>query len=149
MPSTDPDVIHAFFKDLPEKYHAMLAAAAKAFAAAPGELLAREGRPAETFYLIQSGHVSIELDCPGRPLAPIQTVGPDEAVGWSWIVPPYRWEFDARAIDAVTGIRFDADWLREQCEQDTRLGYVLLRKLVNIVAARLTATRLQLLDLYR
>jgi hypothetical protein len=79
----------------------------------------------------------------------VQTVGPGEVVGWSWVVPPHRWQFEARARDAVSGIVFDAAWLREQCESDHQLGYFLLQHLVTVLAGRLAATRLQLLDLPR
>lgn len=80
---------------------------------------------------------------------PIQTVGPGEVVGWSWLLPPYRWQFDGRAVDAVEGVVFDGAWLRQQCEQDHELGYSLLRQMVAVISSRLAATRLQRLDIYR
>jgi hypothetical protein len=70
-------------------------------------------------------------------------------VGWSWVVPPYVWQFDARAVDAVEGTCFDAEWLRQRCDEDCQLGYHLVRQLLTVLAGRLAATRLQLLDLYQ
>jgi CRP-like cAMP-binding protein len=140
---------HAFLNGLSERQRTLLASAARPFTAGPGELLAREGEAAKTFFLIQSGNVALDLHTPGRGLVPIQTVGPGEMVGWSWLVPPHRWQFDCRATVPVQGWVVDAAWLREKCEQDHELGYYLLKQLVAVIGNRLAATRLQLLDIYK
>jgi CRP-like cAMP-binding protein len=140
---------HTFLGGLSERQRMLLASGARPIAAAPGELLAREGETATAFYLIQAGHVALDLHTPGRGVASILTVGPGEVVGWSWLVPPHRWQFDCRAVDPVQGLSFDAEWLREKCEQDHELGYHLLKQLVTVIANRLAATRLQLLDIYK
>jgi len=127
----------------------LLASGARPFTAAPGEMLAREGETAKAFYLIQAGHVALQLHTSDRGVVPIKTVGTGEIVGWSWLVPPHRWQFDCRAVDAVQGLAFDAVWLREKCEQDHELGYHLLKQLVAEIANRLAATRLELLDIYK
>jgi CRP/FNR family transcriptional regulator, cyclic AMP receptor protein len=140
---------HPFFHGLSEPYRAQITAAAKPFTAEADEYLAKEGKLAQSFYLIQSGQVAIGIFLAKRGEMPIQTVGAGEIVGWSWLVPPYRWQFDARALGAVRGLLLDGDWLREQCEQDPALGYQVLKQLLNVVGSRLTATRLQRLDIYR
>ena len=140
---------HAFLGSLSERHRMLLASGARPFTAASGEPLAREGEAAKTFYLIQAGHVALDLHTPERGAFPIQTVGPGEVVGWSWLVPPHRWQFDCRAVDTVKGLAFDAEWLREKCDQDHELGYHLLKQLVAVIAKRLAATRLQLLDIYK
>jgi CRP-like cAMP-binding protein len=145
----DAGIDHAFLRDLPERHQTRLACGARVFNAAPRELLARQGETANTFYLIRSGYVSIGLHTPDRGIVPIQTVGPGEVVGWSWRVPPYRWQFDCRAVDSVQGLALDAEYLRQQCEQDHELGYYLLKQLVAVMGDRLAATRLQLLDIYK
>ncbi len=140
---------HPFLNSLSEQHRMLLASGARPFTATKGELLAREGEAAKTFYLIQTGHVAVALHTPDRGVVRIQTVGPGEIVGWSWLVPPHRWQFDCPAIDPVQGLSFDAEWLREKCEQDHELGYHLLKQLVTVIANRLAATRLQLLDIYK
>ena len=140
---------HTFLSGLSEAHQQLLASGARPFTAAPGELLAREGETARAFYLIQAGHVALDLHSPNRGAVSIQTVGAGEIVGWSWVVSPYCWQFDCRAVDTVQGLAFDAQWLREKCEQDHELGYQLLRQLVTVIANRLAATRLQLLDIYK
>lgn len=140
---------HAFLRGLSDRQQMLLASGARPFRAQAGELLAREGSPATMFLLVQEGHVALDLHIPGRGAFPIQTVGPGEVVGWSWIVPPHIWQFDCRAVDATEGLAFDAQWLREKCEQDHELGYQLLKQLVTVVGHRLAGTRLRLLDMYR
>ena len=122
----------------------LLASGARPFTAASGEPLAREGEAAKTFYLIQAGHVALDLHTPERGAFPIQTVGPGEVVGWSWLVPPHRWHFTCTASEPVSGLMFDAEWLRDRCEQNHELGYHLLREMIGSLAGQLVATQEQL-----
>jgi CRP-like cAMP-binding protein len=103
--------------------------------------VAREGATAKAFYLIQSGHVEIETQDNAGERRVVQRIGPGEVVGWSWLLSPHHWQFDCRAVDTVQGVAFDAEWLRNQCEQDHELGYHLLRHLLAVVAGRLAASR--------
>jgi CRP/FNR family transcriptional regulator, cyclic AMP receptor protein len=132
---------HAFLSNLSEWVRMRLAQGVMPFTAAPGEYLAREGQVAGSFYLIQEGHVEIGTRDNDQHVT-LQTVGPGDVVGWSWIIPPHRWQFDCRAADAVKGLRFDAAWLREQCETDRELGYHVVKHLLGVMASRLAATRL-------
>lgn len=140
---------HGFLAGLRDQHRMRLASGVRPFSAAPGEYLAREGESAHAFYLIQSGSVEIGTHLGERGRAPIQTVGAGDIVGWSWLLPPYRWQFDARAVDAVHGLAFDAAWLRDQCEQDHELGYHLLKQLLAVVSSRVAASRMQRMDIYR
>ena len=139
---------HAFLDELSEQHQMRLASGVKPFRAAPGEYLAREGEPAHAFYLIQLGHVGIDTHLGERGATPIQTLGAGDVVGWSWLLPPYLWQFDARAEGAVQGLVFDAAWLRDRCEQDHELGYHLLKQLLAVVSSRLAACRIHHLNIY-
>jgi CRP/FNR family transcriptional regulator, cyclic AMP receptor protein len=140
---------HAFLAALTERQRMLLATGARPFTAAPKELLAREGETAKTFFVLQQGHVALEIQTPKRGVVTLQTAAPGEIVGWSWLVPPHRWKFDCRAVDAVRGLAFDAEWLREKCEQDHELGYHLLKQMVIVIANRLGSMRMQSLDMYK
>ena len=63
-----------------------------------GERMFREGDPADTFYVVRKGRVSLSTHAPARGSVVIETLDPGEIVGWSWIFPPYVWHFDARAV---------------------------------------------------
>lgn len=134
---------HAFAKNFRGEHLDKLAEGALPFRANPGDFLGQEHDTAQAFYLIQSGHVEIGTNLNERGSVPIQRVGPDEVVGWSWLLPPYRWEFDARAVNSVEGLVFDAGWLRKLCETDHDLGYQLLKQLVVVVSRRLKSLRMQ------
>ena len=133
---------HAFLNGLSDRHLMGLASAVKPFTAGPDEFLARIGHSANAFYLIQSGHVEIGNHTDEGEFSPIAEVGSGEAVGWSWILPPYRWQFDCRARDSVQGLSLDAEWLRDQCETDHELGFHLLKHLLAVVANRLAGSRL-------
>jgi CRP-like cAMP-binding protein len=115
---------------------------------AEGELSFREGEPAERFYLIQEGGVFITSRMPAHSQIVIQTVGTGDALGWSWLFEPYTWHFDARVAEPMRALFFHAAFLREQCEEDPKLGYDLMNRVSRVVIHRLQAARLKLLNAY-
>ena len=115
---------------------------------AAGELVLREGEPADTFYLVRSGRVAIEIAAPGRTPMVIRTVGEGGLVGWSWLIPPYRWHFDARATEDTAAVAVDGACLRRKCDDDHSLGYRLMSRVAQLAVDHMQAARLQLLDLY-
>jgi CRP-like cAMP-binding protein len=115
---------------------------------ADGEYLLREGEPADTFFVLRQGDVALETYVPQLGPLRIETLHAGDVLGWSWIVPPHRTAFDARATGTVRSIAFDGRCLRGKFEQDNGLGYDLLTRFVTVMAERLQATRLQLLDVY-
>ncbi|MCL4544564.1 MAG: cyclic nucleotide-binding domain-containing protein [Chloroflexi bacterium] len=139
---------HPFTSELSDEQREALVSIALVKVYEPDELLIQEGRSATAFYLIVDGLVAIEMFLPSGGARRLQTVGAGSAVGWSWIVPFQRWEFDARALERTRAIVLDAERLRELFDREYYLGLHLLRKLLVVVAGRLTAARLQLLDVY-
>jgi CRP-like cAMP-binding protein len=113
----------------------------------PDEYLFREGEPADTFYVLRHGQVSIQMRTPTRDVV-LDTAHDGDVVGWSWLIPPYRWTFDARATADTTAIAFDGACLRGKCESDATLGYALLQRVVQVMSARLQSARVRLLDIY-
>ena len=113
-----------------------------------GQYLFREGDQADTFYLVRHGRVMLETFVPGRGALTVETADAGDVVGWSWLFPPYRWHFDARALDVVRAVAFDGACLRGKCNEDHTLGYELLGRFSPVLLERLEATRLQLLDVY-
>jgi len=113
-----------------------------------GEYIFREGEDANQFYIIRHGKVALELFTPERGVLTIQTLGAGDVLGWSWLFPPYRWRFDARALELTRAIALDGTCLRNKCDEDHNLGYELVKRFAQIIIERLQATRLQLLDVY-
>ena len=114
-----------------------------------GARLFDEGGRADRCWLIRQGRVALDTTIPGQGRVVLQTLGPGDLLGWSWLVPPYRWHFGARAVGIVQATELDAERLRSLADRDPRLGYALARQLLVIVLDRLQSTRARLLDLYR
>jgi CRP/FNR family cyclic AMP-dependent transcriptional regulator len=112
------------------------------------DVVFREGDAADTFYLVRHGSVALELFVPTRGPITIETIEAGEVIGWSWLFPPYRWHFDARALSLVRATAFDGACLRRKCEDDPLLGYDLMTRFAQVLIERLQWTRLRLLDLY-
>ena len=115
---------------------------------APGEYLLREGAPADTFYVLRSGHVALEAFSPQRGAMTIETLHDGDLLGWSWLVAPHRTMFDARSIGESHVIVFDGACLRGKLDGDPALASALLRVFMAVVVERLQNTRVRLLDLY-
>lgn len=139
---------HPFFAGLPAQDLLLIAGCATNTHIAPGQYVFREGQPADRFYVVRHGRIAIEVHDPAGGGIVVETVDDGDVVGWSWLVPPYRWVFDARAVEPTSAVSFDGACLRGKCEQDTRLGYELMKRVSTVMFDRLQASRVRLLDLY-
>jgi CRP/FNR family transcriptional regulator, cyclic AMP receptor protein len=113
-----------------------------------GEYLMREGDDADAFYVIRTGQVAMEIFVPQRGPVVIETIDEGDLLGWSWLMPPYRCHLDARAVDTVHTVAFDAVCLRGKADEDPALGYELLKRFIPVIVERLQATRVRILDVY-
>lgn len=139
---------HPFFDRLEQRHLDLLVGCASNVRVDAGQFILREGEEANHFYLIRHGKVALEIFAGHRGPITVETLEDGDIVGWSWLFPPYRWRFDARAVEITRAIALDGKCLRTKSEQDHDLGYELLKRFARIMEERLQATRLQLLDVY-
>jgi CRP/FNR family transcriptional regulator, cyclic AMP receptor protein len=139
---------HPFFQNLPAEDLQLLTGCASNVSFKAGEVICREGDAANQFFVIRQGKVALEVYTPERGQVVLQTIGTGEILGWSWLIPPYKWRFDARALELTRALALDGECLRNKCEANPRLGYELLKRVAQVFTERLLATRLQLLDVY-
>ena len=139
---------HPFFGGLDAPTLALVAGCATNISIAAGQYLCREGDPADRFFVVRRGRVAIEVHGPSTGTLVLDTADEGDVVGWSWLVPPYRSSFDARAAEATGVVAFDGACLRGKCEQDPRLGYELMQRVSKVMNGRLVAAQVRLLDLY-
>ncbi|MEU9509674.1 cyclic nucleotide-binding domain-containing protein [Micromonospora sp. NPDC048170] len=139
---------HPFLAGLPEPWLPRLAGHARPVVWHPGHRLFRAGRPAERFWLVRTGRVALDFEVPGRGDVEIETIGPGGVLGWSWLFPPYRWQFGAVAVQRSTAVEFTAEGVRRLMESDDALGRQLTTRFMSVVVDRLHAARGRLLDLY-
>ncbi len=114
---------------------------------APGARVFDEGGVADALHVVVSGTVQLSVHQRERNLA-VASVGPGELLGWSWMVPPHRWDFDAASGSGATLVRIPADVLRSVMEADPRDAAALSGQMLGVVSRRLRDTRIQLLDLF-
>lgn len=138
---------HAFFEGIPPDQIERIAERSRAATFAAGQFIVKVGEPARQFYLLESGHVALEIPSSAGSLQ-IETLGPDDVLGWSWMIEPYLWRFDARTVEATHAIQVDGEWLRNECDANPTLGYRILKRVAEVYVDRLSAARMQLLDMY-
>ncbi len=135
-----------FVQDLQAHEIEQLDALAKEVRFPTGCILFREGEESSDFYLIVSGLVALEIAPPSGAFG-VDTLGPGDELGWSSVMG-HGTVFQARVLQDLHALAFDAAELRALCERDTACGYELMRRLLGVVADRLQVTRLHLVDSY-
>ncbi len=123
----------------------ILAECAAAQTIEPGTVIFRENELADRFFLILDGRVELETRG-NKHEFPVQTVGAGEALGWSWLFPPFRWHFEAQARERTRVIVFTAAHLLVACERNHDFGYELMKRVAQVVILRLQSARRHLLD---
>ncbi len=139
---------YSVFASLSAEAIAEVADCAKEVRFGEHEQIFTAGHDADHFYLIEQGRVAISIEPPNRAPVTISTLGPGHVLGVSWMLPPYRLTFDAKALTPTEAVLIDAVKLREKCDNNSDLGYALYARFAGLVRDRLVAARLRLLDLY-
>lgn len=129
--------LHPFLAGMNRGQLALLTACATAVRFQKGQVIFREGEPADRFYLIETGSVIMESS---------GGLG-DPRLGWSWMFPPHIWNFTARAVEPITAIYFNGAILREYCEKDHSFGYELLKRMSLVMYRRMQAARNKMLPI--
>ncbi|HET6436850.1 MAG TPA: cyclic nucleotide-binding domain-containing protein [Anaeromyxobacter sp.] len=138
---------HPFFTGLESYYVGLLVGCASNVRFDAGAYIFREGGEANEFYLIRAGKVAVEVLAPQHGPIIVSTFGPGDLLGWSWLLPPYRWRFHARAVEDTRAFALDGKCLRGKCEQNHDLGYELLKRFAGVMEQYLVEAHYQLVDL--
>jgi CRP-like cAMP-binding protein len=112
----------------------------------PGELIFQEGGPANQLLLIESGLVELSTASDPKHALAIQRVGTGEALGWSWLFPPFQWHFTARAVEATRAVAISGGQLLQSTEEHPDLGFEIMKRVSKVLIQRLQATRKQIVD---
>ncbi|AJE39334.1 cyclic nucleotide-binding domain-containing protein [Streptomyces nodosus] len=137
----------SMLRALPAEYRERLMRTPREVSFRPGTRLFEEGGRAERFWIVRSGTVDLDLRVPGGR-AIVETLGPDELIGWSWLFTPHVWHLGAEATTAVRAHEFDAAAVRSMCRDDPALGLTVAQWVGGILTHRLCSARTRLLDLY-
>jgi CRP/FNR family cyclic AMP-dependent transcriptional regulator len=136
---------HPFLRGMPPGQLEALGTTASEVTFDPGQRIFEAGGYAGQFWLIQSGHIALDVRVPGEGIVIVETVGIGDLLGWSWLFPPFSWTFGAVTISPVRAFEFDAAAVRACCAADPALGGEVTRRVACVMARRLTAARTRLL----
>jgi CRP/FNR family cyclic AMP-dependent transcriptional regulator len=135
-----------FFAGMSAHHLELLASCATLKRFAEREVIFRIDHPANGLYLIVDGAVALEDWFGDRGTIAIETLHAGEPLGWSWLFPPYRWHYHARAIRPTAAIFFDGTTLHQLCNQDLTFGRELFKRMSEIMVRRLQASRAKLVE---
>lgn len=137
---------HKVFSDLEPEHIEVLASHADEKLFAAGEMLFRQEDSAESFYIMVDGSIDVGVPSIMGPALVVQTLGKDDILGWSWLIPPYKWTFEAKANRDSTVLVFDGKALLQHCENNTDFGYTLMKRFAGLMSQRLHAARMKMMD---
>jgi CRP-like cAMP-binding protein len=137
---------HSFFSGLDDSFMKFLSNSAQELQVKEGHVLFQQGKPADKFYLLRSGQVSVQVPALVGPTLELQVLGEGQMLGWSWLIPPYRWNFQARALQDSDLLEFDGSAILAHCEEDPKFGYELFKRFAALMSNRLDAARQKIMD---
>ena len=137
---------HAFFAGLNQDFLQLLSGFATEKQVKQDEVLFQQGKPADKFYLVREGRVSVQVPALVGPAMELQVLGENQILGWSWLIPPYRWNFMARALEDSVVLEFDGTAILARCEQDPEFGYELFKRFTELMSTRLNAARQTMME---
>jgi len=138
-----------FGASLPVVARSRLAAVGVLAEVPEGHVLIQEGARCEVLGVLVAGRVAIRLGLPGLEDRTILTIEPGDVFGWSAVLPPSIATSTCVTVTPSRVILFDGVDLLSALEADPELAAAVYHRLLVVVARRLSATRVQLLDLYR
>lgn len=136
---------HPFLAGVQPRFVERLAGFARRATVRTGEYLVREGEHADTWYLLREGPVDLTARITDRREVVVDTIGPGQVLGWSWLFPPRRWHFSAVAVEPVLAIALDGPKVRGLCDTEPAFGYDLTNRFMAVMLQRMQATRVRLL----
>ena len=135
---------HPFFQTMKPEHVATIAGSATLVEFKPEQILFHQSEPANRFYLVLSGRIALEAHRPADGTVLVETLGPEDVLGWSWLFPPFAWHFQARVLEPTTVIALDGAQLMIAAENNHDFGFELMKRVAQVVIHRLQATRDQL-----
>ena len=139
---------HPVFSKLSVKQKKSLQSCGKNVIFNAGQIVLDQFQIADKFYILCTGHVLLQSISPKNKTIKIQTLSRHDILGWSWLVPPFKWHFEAEALEKTEAIEFDGNAVKRLMENDHEFGYFLLKEFLPIIVGRLQAARLQKIDIY-
>ncbi len=143
-----PLSVHPFVRGMADEHITRLSEVTRYIAVPARYRLFEEGGTADRLWLIEAGQVALDLHVPGHGPVIIETLGRGEVIGLSWLFPPYQWTLGAVTMQPTQAFELDGRAVHGLLDADPALGHELTSRFVAVLAHRLHATRIRLLDVY-
>jgi len=137
---------HTIFSNLNPAHIEILVQHAQERSFVVGDMLFRQMDMAEHFYILMDGSIKVQVPAIMGPALVVQTLGASDILGWSWLIPPYKWTFEAKAELDSRVLVFDGKALLQHCETDNKFGYTLMKMFAGLMSERLNAARIKMMD---
>lgn len=137
---------HPLFADLSDSHLAFLAANATERRHEKDEVVARQGERADRFVLLLEGELAVEIPAITGPRLEVTRLGKGQVFGWSWLIKPYQWHFNARTTRPTVVLDFDGNAILAHCEEDAAFGYALFKRFSSLMGERLEAAQRKMMD---
>ena len=137
---------HEFFSELSEDVLKFLCECASTRKIKKGQILFRQDERADKFYVVRNGRISVQIPAIMGPALEIQALGKDQVLGWSWLISPYQWHFQAKTEEDSELLEFDGAAILARCEQEPKFGFELLKRFAALMSERLDAARQRMMD---
>lgn len=135
-----------FFDGLGTEAVTFLASCARRASFSDQEAVFTHGAPADAFYLLLSGGITVEIGAISGPPLMLEELTAGSVLGWSWLIPPYRWHFQARAVAPTEVLAFDGAAVRRHCEDDPQFGLALFKRFSGLMSERMEHARRTMME---
>ncbi|GBC72112.1 CRP-like cAMP-activated global transcriptional regulator [Candidatus Calditenuaceae archaeon HR02] len=139
---------HPFTKNMSEEKVMQLASISTLVRFSAGQKIFEEGEVHKRLYLIVYGLVALYFHIPTKGEFRFETIGSGEVLGWSSLVEPFKKTSGAVTVENTLAIAVDSEKLLRMMGDDPVFGSEVYRRIVTVVADRLRAARMRLLDVY-
>lgn len=137
----------SLFNGLPESLLTEIGNISREVSAKKGEIVFREGEAADKLHFLLNGSVALRVKLTSRPesvtVSFVST--PFQSFGWSGIVSPFHYTSSAECDEDSTLLIIPADPFMKLLEANPESGFVVMRRVTEIIADRLRNSRQALL----
>ena len=126
----------ALFKELAEHQMDLLSPLFEPFSCLAGEVILRQGEPAEFLYVVTDGMVEMSFKPYDGNSITVTHVGKDGLFGWSAVLGSDKYTSSATAIEDLQAFRIRGNELRKLCLEHPEAGKDILERLADGVSSR-------------
>jgi CRP-like cAMP-binding protein len=114
----------------------------------PGDIPIKEGASLDFVYIILEGEIAVETYAPTVGQVTTSKLSTHDFIGWSTMTPIVRQRTGTTtALTHCWLLGINGKLLRSLCEEDHDIGFLLYRRISNVIARSFLTTKLQLMNL--